>query len=216
MFLISSIVNNRELQDRKAKLHLHTLAFLCLVLRDCISLFNRISIDNEQVSKLEKLCRTFYRVFQLVFNFHPSVWTLGFIVPAHTKDMLGKYGVGLGLNSMEGREAKHVSIGRYCRNTQFNSRWQQIFMHEYISLLWLRERGHNQTAKVTTSGLAYIPKRTSKPEFCYCGFNKDPSEDQCQYCSHPQRSLLIETDKVRYSHFNYVINCVVIQNWTFA
>ena len=40
-------------------------------------------------------------------------------MPAHTKDMFGKYGLGLGLNSMEGREAKHVSIARYCRNTEF-------------------------------------------------------------------------------------------------
>ena len=198
MFLISSIDNSayRDLErDPNAKSHLHALAFLCLVLRDCISLFSRLEIDNEQVSKLEQLCRTFYRIHQLVFKFHPSVWTLGFIVPYHTKDMKGKYGLGLGLNSMEGREAKHVSISRYTANTHFYSRWQQIFMPEFISLLWLQERGHNQTPKVNSSGLTYIPKRTSQPEFCYCGFEKEPEESKCKYCNHRLRSLLIECDK---------------------
>ena len=193
MFLISSV--DSSVEDPKAKQHLHAICFLCLVLRDCISLFSRVSINSEQVIKLERLCRTFYRVFVLIFNFHPSVWTQGFIVPAHTKDMFGKYGLGLSLNSMEGREAKHVSIARYCRNTEFNSRWPQIFMHEHISLLWLRERGHNQTGKVATSGLTYEPKRTTKPEFCKCGFHKDPSEENCKYCSHPLRLLIIECDK---------------------
>ena len=77
---------------------------------------------------------------------------------AQTKDMFGKYGLGLGLNSMEGREAKHVSFARNCRNTEFSSRWRQLFMHEYISLLWFRERGHNQTGKVATCGRFTLTK----------------------------------------------------------
>lgn len=198
MFLIASVDNSakKELETvRNAKEHVHAVAFLCLILRDCISLFSRLEIEDEQVSELEQLCKTFYRVYQLVFNFHPSVWTLGFIVPAHTKDMKAKYGLGLGLNSMEGREAKHVSISRYTANTTFNSRWQQVFMHEFISLLWLRERGHNQSPNVASSGLTYMPKRTVEQTFCYCGYNKDPKENKCKYCSHPLRSLFIESDK---------------------
>lgn len=34
-------------------------------------------------------------------------------MPAHTQYMKDKYGLGLGINSMEGREAKHVFVARY-------------------------------------------------------------------------------------------------------
>ena len=40
-------------EDPKAKQHLHSLAFLCLALRDYISLFSRVSINSEQVIKLD-------------------------------------------------------------------------------------------------------------------------------------------------------------------
>ena len=42
---------------------------------------------------------------KMLFFFHvnPTVWTIGHIVPAHARDMKSKYGLGLGLNSMEGR-----------------------------------------------------------------------------------------------------------------
>ena len=45
--------------------------------------------------------------------------------------------MGLGLNSMEGREAKHISIAKYAANTIHACRWEQVFHHEYISLIWL-------------------------------------------------------------------------------
>ena len=51
------------------------------------------------------------------------------------------YGMGLGLNSMEGRKAKHVAIAKYVANMKHARRWEQVFHHEYISLIWLRGHG---------------------------------------------------------------------------
>ena len=113
MFLIASIENasRRDIEgDPIAKQHLHAVAYLCLILRDCIALFSRVQLTSQEVSNLGELCSTFFRVHQLVFGFHPSVWHLGFIAPAHAKDMVNNYNMGLGLNSMKGREAKHLSI----------------------------------------------------------------------------------------------------------
>jgi hypothetical protein len=91
---------------------------------------------------------------------------LGNIVAEHARDMKVKYGKGLGLNSMEGREAKHISISRYSKNTNFKARWEQIFQHEYVSLVLLREKGYN----FVVSCYMYIPKRaTEDSKFCYCG-----------------------------------------------
>jgi hypothetical protein len=89
--------------------------------------------------------------------------------------MMTKYGLGLGLNSMEGREAKHVAIYKYAANTAYLYRWEQVFRHEYISLIWLRQQGYNAKIKAPSATRSYIPKRVSSknPEFCYCGFNKN-------------------------------------------
>ena len=49
--------------------------------------------------------------------------------------------MGLGVNTMEGREAKHIALVKFTRNNQFTNRWRQVFRHEYVSLVWLRENG---------------------------------------------------------------------------
>jgi len=191
MYLVNVI--EPGLQDgTKSKFQFHVLAFLALTLRNCVSLFNRLSISDEQVSELTQLCKDFIKLnISFCPHFTPTVWTLGHVVPVHTKDMKGKYGMGLGLNSMEGRESKHVSISKYSVNTNYNSRWEQIFMHEYISLIWLRERGYNLTKPVSSSGLRYIPKRaTSDDKFCGCGMDKLSTALLCKYCSHPFREKI--------------------------
>lgn len=172
---------------------LYALAHHCLVLRDCVSLFSRVEISDDEVSKLEKLCQEYHKVNILYFAAHQTAWTLAHVVPSHTKDMKTKYDKGLGLNSMEGREAKHVFISRYNQNTSYQLRWQQIFRHEYISLIWLRERHHNIFKPSSCNRVSYIPKRAiENPNYCYCGFPKTPAQGQCTFCVHPLR-IAIDT-----------------------
>ena len=114
--------------------------------------------------------------------------------------MKTKYGLGLGLNSMEGREAKHIAIAKYCTNTAYLYRWEQVFRHEYISLIWLRQQGYNAKVNTATS-TSYVPKRTKTPEFCNCGFNKLVSDNICRFCSHELRRRIKES----------IENCQVIK-----
>lgn len=86
----------------RPKTILHVIAYICLCLRDCVSLFSRINISNDEISKLSKLCHDYFRANALFFLVNPTIWTIGHIVPAHTQCMKDKYGLGLGLNSMEG------------------------------------------------------------------------------------------------------------------
>jgi hypothetical protein len=90
------------------------------------------------VSELGDLCRIFFKLNISYFSAIPTVLTLGHVVPVITKEMKCKYGLGLGLNSMEGRESKHVFIAMYSENTTYQSRWEHIFMHEYVSLIWIQ------------------------------------------------------------------------------
>ncbi|CAB4011121.1 Hypothetical predicted protein, partial [Paramuricea clavata] len=120
MFLIAAM--EPFLKDKtKALFTFHVLAYLCLTLRDCVSVFSRIDVIDSQLDDLEKNCRTYLVLHYLYFDHHPTAWTLGNIVPEHARDMKVKYGKGLGLNSMEERESKHISISRYSKNTNFKA-----------------------------------------------------------------------------------------------
>ena len=109
--------------------------------------------------------------------------------------MKAKYGLGLGVNSMEGREAKHIAISKYCANTSYMHRWEQVFRHEYISLIWLRQKGYNAKVKTGTSTQSYIPKRVLKKdlEYCNCGINKLSSDLCCRFCNHELRRRIKES-----------------------
>ena len=138
--------------------------------------FSRLAISDEEVSELNILCTNYFRANAVFFYVNPTVWAIGHLVPAHTQHMKEKYGFGLGVNSMEGREAKHVFASKYSQSTMFHSRWQQIFLHEYVSLMWLRAKGYN-CSSANSSTLSYIPKQMSNsdPAVCYCGLEKGVS-----------------------------------------
>lgn len=38
------------------------------------------------------------------------MWTIEHIIPTHTRDVYKKYGRGLGIVTMEGREAKQIAL----------------------------------------------------------------------------------------------------------
>ena len=110
MFLVDVVEARARGRQQES---LHVLAFLCLCLRDCVSLFNRLQISDSQVEELQEKSRAFYTALCLFNSVNPTTWTLGHVVPAHTKDMKARYGMGLGLNSMEGRETEHISISKF-------------------------------------------------------------------------------------------------------
>lgn len=139
MSLISAVECSAHANGREAMI-LHVIAYICLCLRDCVSLFSCLDISDEQVSELKTLCTKYFRANAIFFYVNPTVWTIGHLVPAHTEYTKGKYGLGLGLNSMEGREAKHVFISKYSQNTMFHSSWEQIFLHKFVSRVVKRER----------------------------------------------------------------------------
>ena len=197
MYLID-VVEPFAKQGSKRHFTLHALAYFCITLRNCVSLFCRVVITDEDLVELESHCKTLFTLNCLFFAPHPTVWHVGNIVPAHAREMQEKYGMGLALNSMEGREAKHISIARYSRNTCYQNRWEQVFRHKYISLLWLRERGYNLN-KPSSVAMHYIPKRaTENPNYCYCGMEKAPEMSGCKFCLHKLREDILR--KVRKVH----------------
>lgn len=188
MKFISCVEPNAE--SGRQKTIFQVLAYICLLLRDCVSLFSRINISNHEISKLTGLCRDYFRANALFFTVNPTVWTIGNIVPSHTQCIKEKYDLGIGINSMEGREAKHVFIAKYSKNTNFVSRWEQIFQHEFVCLRGFNLSNVRSDHSCTNS---YIPKevRVGNLAYCYCGLQKACTSDaKCRFCSDKLRNLI--------------------------
>ena len=155
-------------------------------------------LSSESVVKLHTLAfngvqiRDFTANRLLLEGVNPTVWTLGYAIPYHTNQLLEKLGCVFGLNSMHGREAKHVKLAKYVENTcnvKKSMRWWIVFRHEFVCLLWLREMdpysvSYRQEKKKGCD--SYIPNRVKDNDtrFCYCGFPKLNANDEgCTVCT---------------------------------
>ena len=100
------------------KQHVLVLSYIGLRLRDCCSIFNRLNINESDIDKLLLLTEHFHANY-LILNTQvtPTIWTIGHVLPVHTKYMYEVYGQGLLTVSMEGREAKHIALQRLGNNT---------------------------------------------------------------------------------------------------
>lgn len=129
--------------SKKQSFTLHVFAYICLQLRQSVSIFCRVvNINLQDLVQLKQFCSNFFKACCLFTpSISPTIWNGGHLIPAHALDVFNKYQLGLNSISMEGRESKHMAIGRYSTNTNFSGRWLQIFRHEFVKLIWLRERG---------------------------------------------------------------------------
>ena len=187
MYIVESLKTDEDQNVHTFKLHV--FAYTGLNLRDSVSLFSRISMSSEQVQSLSQVCSNYFRATALFLKSTPTSWTIGHVVPVHAQQLQETLGLGLGINTMEGREAKHVTLAKFTNNAQYNNRWSQVFKHEYISLFWLRENGCDETVYKHTSNV-YIPKRCFTHDFCYCGLPKDGNVEKCSFCSQHFQKLV--------------------------
>ena len=182
MFLIDSLA--MPLDSKQSQLRLATFAFCCLKLRDAVSLFSRIIVGNvSMISDLKNCCLQFFNAISLMLaDVTPTIWTIGYAIPRHFQMLYEKFGVGLGINSMQGREAKHVRLQQYAHHSNLSGRWDNVLKHDYISSVLLRKLdpfhfGYHKSKD------SYIPQRIQQSGFCYCGFKKAGIESKCIYCS---------------------------------
>ena len=182
---------------------LHSLVFAGVRLRDAVSIYSRVEISTEQLNNLQILCQQFFNVFYLFLDgITPTIWTIGVAIPYHTRQLMEKLGYGLGLNSMQGREAKHVKLARYVQNTcnvKKSLRWWTVFRHEFVSMVWLRERDPYSItyhSEKKNSSDSYLPKRLndSSNKFCNCGQLKlNVTDEGCTICTNDMMKLIKES-----------------------
>ena len=164
---------------------LHVFVYICFQLRQIVSIVCRVvSIRLQDITQLKVYCSNLFRACCLfTSSISPTIWSIGHIIPAHALEVFNKYQLGLNCVLMEGRESKHMAIGRYSTNTNFSGRRDQIVSDEFVQLIWLRERGFYEEDNLQLKQ-TYIPKRVTNWKSCFCGFEIGPQEQKCHYCSH--------------------------------
>ena len=138
-------------------------------LREACGIFSKIHIKQNELQSLEYYCKQYYTTVAIFFRPTLSVWHLGHIVPEHCANIFEQLGYGLGLNAMQGREAKHLAIHSYAKHAMYHRRWSMIFEHEYMECIHL---------KTITKEKYYY--KTTKPNF-----NKVDG-GHCPICNLPQ------------------------------
>ena len=154
MKLILSLQSEQD--DKQSSFQLHVFAFIAINLRNSISLFNRHEMTDEELKALSGFCSKYFRASSLFLKAKPTSWTIGHVVPVHARQLHEKLGMGLGINNMKGREAKHVVLAKFARNSHHSSRWHHVFKHEFISLIWLMENGYDTTTYTVNAVVMYI------------------------------------------------------------
>ena len=135
---------NVESLSRTIKVKLHALAYVAIELRDATSIYKRVEVTRDLLEKLFLSCKNYFNAYSLFLGprISPSVWTVGYAIPYHNLQLSEQFKYGLLLNSMQGREAKHIKLARYVENTcnvGKSDRWWVVFRHEYIFMIWLQE-----------------------------------------------------------------------------
>ena len=158
-----------------------SMARMGLHLRNALSLAVRVSdIKTEDLPKLKEDCRMYFNLASLCHSTNVSVWTMGHCVPFHSNQLLEDLGVGLGINSMQGREAKHQQLAYFAEFPLVKNKWEKVFRHEHMLLIWLRQQNPFSDSYSKCKD-KYIPPRCYSDEYCFCGIALD-SEGKCRYC----------------------------------
>lgn len=96
-----------------SKLRLHVIGYMCQKLVVVVVGMTKYDVTNEEALRVERCSKLFYVASALFFTVGLLEWTLAFVVPAHLHQCLQRFGVGLGIDSTQGRESKHQSIKSY-------------------------------------------------------------------------------------------------------
>lgn len=162
----------------ETQMGLCAIAHCVLELRSAVSLFSRVNIQERDLIELENHCLRFFNIVSTMLkSVSPTVWTIGYAVPYHTRILFNMYKLVLRVNSMQGREAKHVRLQQYAKHASLASRW-----NDFVSNIWLRRADphHFGYTKCTEQ---YIPACINSNSFCFCGYQKDPNAEKCNFCS---------------------------------
>lgn len=181
MFLLHALSQPGDSSETKVRLA--SIAFCCLQLRDAVSYFSRVNITQEEINKCKHACQLLFNANVLLLkSVTPTMWTVGYAIPRHIQILFDRYSMGLGINSMQGREAKHVRLAQFAKHSTKSLRWSMVMRHDYMCNVWIRKHEPTLTS-YTVHKQNYIPKDIEQENICYCGYPVCEGKRSCKICS---------------------------------
>ena len=198
--VISSCILLKPLTS-KARHPVRKCLFMCMLMLECnLEMphpFSLVSpLPQNYLSSLKESCRNYFNSVCLFFSSRvtPTVWTIGYAIPYHAKIVFDKFAFGLGINTMQGREAKHTMISKFASHSTPGLRWRLIFRHEFISTIWLRSKDP-RAIRFTHQQVNYLPQFVASDDYCYCGLPKKPDIEKCGICSDAMYDMVASSVK---------------------
>ena len=139
---------------------IHAIAFAAEQLHEVTSIMSQVNINSEAVTALDMHCKKFFQVMSLFFGaVTPTTWTIGHAVPVHTAQIFAKFGLGLGLNTMQ---AEKLNIKQSSTTAQMLCLISTGKQHSVMNLSLFY--GYQQMTQAATN--------TSRQNFCgsRCGW----------------------------------------------
>lgn len=175
-----------EKKFRQLRLH-----YAWTLLREAIGLWSKVKFSSGELEQLKYLCELYHAFHVLFFEKAAlTTWHIGYAVPHHAELIYNKFGVGLGINTMQGREAKHQQIAMYAKFATPQDKWKCVFRHEYVQLYWLRENDMLAEAKEMARKHDNSKYHVHPTSAYTCGCGLVEREMECRYCDHPIIKLI--------------------------
>ena len=190
----------QNVSDIKSRKRLSQIWYQSIKIREALSYSVRIEDFNENdLEQMEKAARELFIACCLFYQrMSPSLWTLCNVAPYHAKQCLKLHGLGLGCNTMEGREQKHQVIAKYANNTTFQNKWPMIFRHEFVQLIMLRENGFDDV-RYRKRGTRYIPPSSDKSCLsCFSVYHVNSENKLCRNCDSDHFKEVVDAVKKVY------------------
>ena len=126
-----------------------------------------------------------------------TVWTLGYVVPYHTKQVFENYGIGYGILTMQGKEAKHSSIKnelKMCSNRSNaqdqTGKWYQLMRNSFIRNFYLPYHLPSLSSSYNSHFRSRIPCFDNEIQYCCCSRILNGEEEICFVCQ--QSAIILE------------------------
>ena len=191
--LVDSLHNNGETTAQKTKRLV--LSKLCQILRDMGSIFNKLEVNQSELTLLKELGRLFHNLHSLFLgreSLTNSVWTVAHAIPFFAQELYDKYKVGYGILSMQGKESNNASVkeslahsNRSCQEDGKN-KWNQEFISDYVRNFYIPEF-EPQPDRYKSHFISRTPDFCRLKEYCECGrqYTKEDllQEEDLKLCS---------------------------------
>ena len=185
--LIDSMAVEGETLPQKCKRIV--ISKMCQILRDMGSIFNKLHVNQAELTLLRELGNQFYNLHVLFLgreSLTNSVWTVAHAIPYFAQVLYDKYKIGYGILSMQGKESNNAGIkeslahsNRSCEEGGHN-KWRQVFVSDYVRNFYIPEF-EPQPDRYISHFVSRIPDFCGFENFCECGrkYTNYDEEDTC-------------------------------------